>query len=151
MDQSTICLYLNRKGLLAQAIHDELVQILGSDVIAYSTMTSYLGASRWRAQNEEQHSDSLPMLATTQFSEPLIKPYSRQCENSQSQYVFHVKQFGDVLRIPWDFLSNIYIGIAIRGTDAQWQIRTDWSNELPRLLESAQANDWQSFMTLDES
>jgi hypothetical protein len=57
MDQRTICFYLNRKGLSAKAIHDELVQVLGFDVIAYSTVTCYLGASRWRAQNEEQHSD----------------------------------------------------------------------------------------------
>jgi hypothetical protein len=60
MDQSTICLYLNKKGLSAQAIRDELVQILGFDAIAYSTMTSYLDASRWRTQNEEQHSDPPP-------------------------------------------------------------------------------------------
>jgi hypothetical protein len=62
MDQRTICLYLNRKGLSAQAIHYELVQVLGSDVIAYSTMASYLGASRWMAQNEEQHSDPHPIV-----------------------------------------------------------------------------------------
>jgi hypothetical protein len=36
-------------------------------------------------------------------------------------------------------------------TDAQGQIRIDRSNELLRLLESTQANDCQSFMTLDES
>jgi hypothetical protein len=60
MDQRTICLYLNRKGLSAQVIHDKLVQVLGSDVIAYSMMTSYIGASRWRAQNEEQHLDPPP-------------------------------------------------------------------------------------------
>jgi hypothetical protein len=60
MDQCTICLYLNRKGLSAKAIHDQLVQVIRSDIIAYSTVTSYLGASRWRAQNEEQHSDRPP-------------------------------------------------------------------------------------------
>jgi hypothetical protein len=63
-----MCLYLNRKGLSAQAIHDELVSVLGSDVIAYSTVTSYFGASCWRAQNEEQHSDLLLMVSITQFS-----------------------------------------------------------------------------------
>jgi hypothetical protein len=36
-------------------------------------------------------------------------------------------------------------------TEAQWQIRIDRSIELLRRLESAQANEWQSFMTLDES
>jgi hypothetical protein len=50
-----------------------------------------------------------------------------------------------------DLPSSIYIGLAIRLTNAQRQIRIDRSNELLRLLESAQANDWQSFVTLDES
>jgi hypothetical protein len=35
-------------------------------------------------------------------------------------------------------------------TEAQWQIRIDRSIELFRRLESAQANDSQRFMTLDE-
>jgi hypothetical protein len=95
IDQRTICLYLNRNELSAQAIHDELVQILESDAVAYSTVTSYLRASRWMAQNEEQHSDPLPMLSRTHFSKPLIKPRLRQCENFQSPCVFHVQQFGD--------------------------------------------------------
>jgi hypothetical protein len=60
MDERTIYLYLNRKRLSAQIIHDELVQIVWFDIIVYSTVTSYLGASRWRAQNEEQHSDPPP-------------------------------------------------------------------------------------------
>jgi hypothetical protein len=150
MDQCTICLYLNRKGLSAQTFHDKLVQVLWFDVIAYSTVISSLGASRWRAQNEEQHSDPLPILSTTQFFKPLIKSRSCQCKNSQSPCIFHVQRFGDIWRVPCDFLSSTYIGIAVRVTDGQSQIRIDWSRELPRLLESAQANDWQSFMTLDE-
>jgi histone-lysine N-methyltransferase SETMAR len=36
-------------------------------------------------------------------------------------------------------------------TETQWQIRIDRSIELFRRLESAQANEWQSFMTFDES
>jgi hypothetical protein len=35
MDQRTICLYLSRKGFSAHAIHEELVQLIGPDVIAY--------------------------------------------------------------------------------------------------------------------
>jgi hypothetical protein len=53
MDQRTICLYLNRKGFSAHAIHNELVQVLGSDAIAYSTVTFYLRASDWTAGKEE--------------------------------------------------------------------------------------------------
>jgi hypothetical protein len=93
----------------------------------------------------------LPMLSTTQFSKPSIKPRSRQCMNSKSQCVFHVQQFGDVWLGPLDFLSSIYNGIAIRLTDAQWQIQIDWSNELLKLLKSSQTNNWQNSMTLNES
>jgi hypothetical protein len=95
MDRHSICLYLNRKGLSAHAIHDELVKVLGSDAVAYSTVTFYLRASHWTAGKEEQHSDSLPMLLTTQFSRPLIKSRSRQCKNSQNPCIFQLQQFGD--------------------------------------------------------
>jgi hypothetical protein len=58
MDQRAICLYLDRKNLSVQAIqaiHDELMHVLGSDAIAYSTVTFYLRASRCRPQNAEWH------------------------------------------------------------------------------------------------
>jgi hypothetical protein len=57
MDQGSICFYLNRKGLSAKAIHNELVQVFGPDAIAYSTVTKTRRASHWTAQNEEWHSD----------------------------------------------------------------------------------------------
>jgi hypothetical protein len=95
MDQRSICLYLNRKGLSAHAIHDELVQVIGSDVVAYSTVTFYLRASHWTAGKEKQHSDPFPTMSTTQFSKRLIKPRSRQCENSQRPCVFQLQQFCD--------------------------------------------------------
>jgi hypothetical protein len=82
MDQHSICLYLDTKGLSAHAIHDELVQVLGSEAIAYSTVTFYLRASHGTAGKEKQHSDPLPTMSTTQFSRPLIKLCSRQYENS---------------------------------------------------------------------
>jgi hypothetical protein len=60
MNQCAICLYFNRKGLSAQEIHNELVKVLGFDAIASSTVTSYLHASHWTAQKEEQHSARPP-------------------------------------------------------------------------------------------
>jgi hypothetical protein len=42
MDQQSICLFLIDKGLLAQTVHTELVSVLGSDAVAYSTITKYL-------------------------------------------------------------------------------------------------------------
>jgi histone-lysine N-methyltransferase SETMAR len=60
--------------------------------------------------------------------------------------------------IVWRRLTR-YLGLVVKHlrwvphslTEAQWQIRIDWSIELLRRLESAHANEWQSFMTLDES
>jgi hypothetical protein len=60
MDQRSICLYVNGKGLSPHAIHDEFVQVLGSDAVAYSTVTFYLRASHWTAGKEEQHSGPPP-------------------------------------------------------------------------------------------
>jgi hypothetical protein len=57
MDQRTICLSLSRKGFSAQTIHKKLVQLVGSNAIANSTMTVHFRASRWTAQTEERHSD----------------------------------------------------------------------------------------------
>jgi hypothetical protein len=38
MDQRSTCAFLAIKGLSAQAIHNELVDVLGPDMIAYSTV-----------------------------------------------------------------------------------------------------------------
>jgi hypothetical protein len=46
MDQRSILLYLNRKGLTNQVIHDHLVATLGEEAIAYSTKKNYLRAAR---------------------------------------------------------------------------------------------------------
>jgi hypothetical protein len=110
MDQRSICLYLNRKGFSAHAIHDELVQIVGSDAVAYSTVTFYLRTSHWTAEKEEQHSNPLPVLSTTQFSRPLIKPSSRQCKNSKSPCAFQLQQFDDAWQDLLDLLSSICTG-----------------------------------------
>jgi hypothetical protein len=46
MDQRSIVLYSNRKGLTAQVIHDDLVATLGEEAIAHSTVTNYLVVAR---------------------------------------------------------------------------------------------------------
>jgi hypothetical protein len=42
MDQRSIVLFLCLKRLSAKNVHTELVQVLGSDAIAYLTMTKYI-------------------------------------------------------------------------------------------------------------
>jgi hypothetical protein len=46
MDYRSSVLYLNRKDLTPQVIHDDLVATLGAKAIAYSTVTNYLRAAR---------------------------------------------------------------------------------------------------------
>jgi hypothetical protein len=46
MDQRSSTIYLDLKGLLARAIHENLVATLGSDVMTYSTVTRYLRKTR---------------------------------------------------------------------------------------------------------
>jgi hypothetical protein len=88
MDQRTICLYLNRKGFSAKAIHDELVQVIGFDAIAYSTVTSYMRASHWRTQNEEQHSDSPPDVIDNAILHALIQTlFASMQELAKSTYI----------------------------------------------------------------
>jgi hypothetical protein len=46
MDQRPIVLFLSMKGLSAQDIHGELVTVLSSDAIGYSTVAKYLRQTR---------------------------------------------------------------------------------------------------------
>jgi hypothetical protein len=45
MEERSIVLYLDRKGLIAQVIHDDLVPTLGEEATAYSTVTDSLRAA----------------------------------------------------------------------------------------------------------
>jgi uncharacterized membrane protein len=53
MDQRSIALYLSMKGLSAKLIHQELVDMLGLEALAYSTVTWYLRTASFAAQSEE--------------------------------------------------------------------------------------------------
>jgi hypothetical protein len=52
MDQKTIVLYLPMKGIVLDAIHDDLVHTLGKDAVAYSTVTKYASSARFSGRKE---------------------------------------------------------------------------------------------------
>jgi AraC-like DNA-binding protein len=54
MDQQSIALYLAKKDLSATAIHRDLEETLGPEVVAYSTMTMYLRTLSFRGKTEEE-------------------------------------------------------------------------------------------------
>jgi hypothetical protein len=119
MDQRTIYLYLKRKGLSAKAIHDKLVQVLGSDAVAYSTVTSYFRESRLRVQNEEQHSNTPPDVIDNSIIQILNQvplEFVRQLAKSMCiSSATMSRRLTDSLGL----LSSIYIGLAMRLADAQ--------------------------------
>jgi hypothetical protein len=46
------------KGLSAKAIHQELVQKLGAEVVTHPTVTWYIRASKFPAQSKEAHDEA---------------------------------------------------------------------------------------------
>jgi hypothetical protein len=62
MDQRTIAIYLERKGLSARAIHEDLVATLGQDAVAYSTVTRYLHEIRFDPSTEAKASIEIPQV-----------------------------------------------------------------------------------------
>jgi hypothetical protein len=90
MDQRTICLYLSRKGFSPHAIHEELVHLLGLDVIAYSTVTYHLRASRCTAQAEERHSEPPPDVVDHAILEALDQtPFASVRELAKATCIPH--------------------------------------------------------------
>jgi hypothetical protein len=52
MDQKPIVLYLRMKGMVLDAIHDDLVRTLGKDAVAYSTVTKCARSAEFSGRKE---------------------------------------------------------------------------------------------------
>jgi hypothetical protein len=77
MDQRLICLFLAIKGLSAQAIHDKLVTVLGSDAITYLTATRYLGQRQFASVRCDPSEEPSRSVLDNAISEVLEKqPFS---------------------------------------------------------------------------
>jgi hypothetical protein len=151
MDQRTICLYFSRKRFSAHAIHKELVQILGPDAIAYSTVICHLRASRWTAQTEQRDSDLPPDVVDNAILESFDQTPFASVHELVKATCIPCTTVWRRLRECLGFIVKHLHWVPHSLTDAQRQNQIDRSKELLRLLEFAQANDWESLMTLDES
>jgi hypothetical protein len=47
MDQKAIVLYLHMRGMSLDAIHEDLVRVLGENAVAYSTVTKYVRSKKF--------------------------------------------------------------------------------------------------------
>jgi hypothetical protein len=52
MDQKPIVLYLWMKGMVLDAVHNDLLRTLGKDVVAYSTVTKYARSAQFSGRKE---------------------------------------------------------------------------------------------------
>jgi hypothetical protein len=52
MDQKPIIFYLRMKGMVLDAIHDDLVLTLGKDAVASSTVTKYARSAQFSSRKE---------------------------------------------------------------------------------------------------
>jgi hypothetical protein len=52
MDQKPIVLHLRMKGIALDAIHDDLLRTLGTDAMAYSTVTKYARSAQFSGRKE---------------------------------------------------------------------------------------------------
>jgi hypothetical protein len=87
MDQRSIALCLSMKGLSPKSIHQELVQTLGAEAVAYPTVTWYLRAAKCPAQSKDAPNEA-EVTRTDSVDAPLLKalidnPYSSVRELSQ--------------------------------------------------------------------
>jgi hypothetical protein len=52
MNQKSIVLYLRMKGMALDAVHGDLVRMLGKDAVAYSTVTKYVRSAQFSGRKE---------------------------------------------------------------------------------------------------
>jgi hypothetical protein len=78
MDQKPIVLYLRMKGMILDAIHDDLVRTLGKDAVTYSTVTKYARIAQFSGR--KQANPPLPKLQMWN-AVLLMRQYSRLLPN----------------------------------------------------------------------
>jgi len=151
MDQRSIVLFLHQKGMNAQMIHSELVEVLREEAVGYSTVTKYLRQSYFSSTQEVSAEDPSDGVIDHAILEALeIAPYAS------------VRQIARMTLIPKSTVYNHLVyslqlvsrhlrWVPHRLSDAEKKKRVTLSTELLKLLESMEAQEWRSIVTLDES
>jgi hypothetical protein len=52
MDQKAIVLYLHMRGMSLDAIHEDVMRVLGENAVAYSTATKYVRSEKFPPKND---------------------------------------------------------------------------------------------------
>ena len=154
MDQKSIVLYLRMKGMSLEDIHSDLVTTLGTDAVAYTTVTKYARSASFVPKKDGPPNEPtnvepdlvghaiLAALAEHPFSS--VRELSRRTclpRSTVHRHLTHSLGFR-VRHLRWvpHFL-----------TAEQKQMRVTMSRELLRVLSVQRARQWHDIVTLDES
>jgi hypothetical protein len=165
MDQRSIALYLSMKGLSAQLIHQELVDMLGFDTVGYSIVIWYLRTARFTGQSEEAPAEA-ELISTDQIDAAILKVLADSPFSSMRK-LFRLTCFPKsivhrhlteslcfaVRHLRWipHHLSDDQKAISRQSDGNQMAIRVNLSRELLAVLEAQQSRGWDDIVTLDES
>jgi hypothetical protein len=151
MNQRPICLFLAIKGLPAQAIHNELVAVLGADALAYSTVTNSLG--QWQFPSVSYDNSERP--PRTVINDAVLGALKKHPFSS-------IRELAKLTCIPTTTVHRhltCFRGFLVKHLrwvlsslrDTQKTQRPIFSNRLRRKLGSIKHQGWQFIITLDES
>ena len=156
MDQRSICVFLAMKELSAQAVHEELVAVLGPDAVAYSTVTKYLR----QRQFPRIYSKTLETAPETIIDDAILDALDRQpfssllfssirelakltCISTTTVHQHLTQSLGFVMKhLHW---------VPHALTEIQKAQRVVLSKQLLRELRSVKHQGSQFIITLDES
>jgi transposase len=151
MEQRSICLFLARKWLTYREIHNELIAVLGSDAVAYSTVTKYLRNQHLSLLVSKLPENSASIIIEGAILDALNKqPFSSIRELAQltciprtTVYRHLTKSLGfEVKHLHW---------VPHELTTAQKRQHIALSRQLLQDLLSIKHHGWQFIITLDES
>jgi hypothetical protein len=154
MDQRSITIYLERKGLSARTIHDDLVATLRPDAVADRTVTRSLRETRF-----PQPTDASPSIQIPQVSDDSDEAIlATLCEalfasGRQLARLTHLSPAKVYRRLTQS------LGLTARHlrwvthllSDVQKQERIEQTQLLLRLLMAQQCRSWHNVVTLEES
>jgi hypothetical protein len=154
MDQKTIVLYLQMKGMALDAIHHDLVQTLGEKDVAYSTVTKYARSSSFAIEKETAAPapidaaadavDQTMLIALAEYPFSSVGELSRRICLPRSPIHRHLTRSLDSTMRHLRWVPHFL-------TPEQKKLRVHMATELLGILAIQRTRQWHDIVTLDES
>jgi hypothetical protein len=162
MDQTPIVLYLRMKGMVLDAVHDDLVRTFRKDAAAYSTVTKYVRSAQFSGRKEAtppeapdvEHSPVDEAILTGLAEFPFLFPFSsvrelsrRICLPRSTVHRHWHRHLTQLLRFTVRYLRWVPHFLAAE----RKQIRVHIATELLQVLSVQSTRQWHDIVALDES